>query len=67
MRRRGKPVLFDPVREYDGLCQFGKNRIAPDEMTERARRQMELMKRHPVAIQQDLEANRTPVGGMQFR
>jgi hypothetical protein len=66
MRRR-KIVWHDPVRDYDGLCQYGKSRITPDEMTERAKEQMRIMEDSIVARRQDEEANRTPVGGMQFR
>ena len=58
---------FDPVAEYDGLCQYGARRITPDEMTEIARREMEKMEGSSIVRQQDEEAMRTPVGGMQFR
>lgn len=66
MKRKRKP-LFDPMAEYDGLCQLGKRRVPPEEMTAFARQQMEIMEGSVVARRQDEEANRTPVGGMQFR
>lgn len=66
-RRRGNRLAaFDPVKEYDGLCQYGNRRISPEEMTENARHQMKIMEQHPVARRQDDEANHTPIGGMQF-
>jgi len=65
MRRR--TCVRESALVYDGLCQYDGKRITPEEMTKIARRQLEIMERHPVARVQDEEANRTPVGGMQFR
>ena len=66
MKRPRKP-LFDPVAEYDGLVQFGKERITPEERSRRAAETLVFMERDARIIQADREANATPVGGMQFR
>ena len=66
MKRPRKP-LFDPVAEYDGLVQFGADRITPEERSRRAAETLTIMERHPGVTQADREANATPVGGMQFR
>ena len=66
MRRR-RPKRVDPVANYDGLVQYGPNRITPEERSRLATEQLAVKEGHPMIKRQDEEANRTPVGGMQFR
>lgn len=67
MRRRLNRATFDPVKEYDGLVQYGPNRVTPERRTELAREALAVKTGHPLIEAQDAEAARTPVGGMQFR
>jgi hypothetical protein len=60
-------ALHDPVREYDGLCQYGERRISPEEMTEISLFHMRNMELSAEADEQDREANATPIGGQQFK
>lgn len=59
--------IADPLADYDGLVQYGNVRITPERRTEIAAEQLRAKACHPFIVREDDEANRTPVGGMQFR
>lgn len=66
-RRLRSGTGTESVTDYDGLVQYGPDRIEPERMSDIASRRLALMEGDAKIIREDAEANAVRPGGMQFR